>query len=98
MPCRCGTNCSCGKKIYATISALGEKNRLTILHYLSRGEKSAGEIWQRLDLPQNLASHHLKILKENGLIKAKKDGQQIFYSLDKKTINQRLQTLKNLLK
>jgi len=41
-----------------------------------------GEIWQYLELPQNLVSHHLKVLKDFGLVKSKKKGLKVIYSLN----------------
>jgi DNA-binding transcriptional ArsR family regulator len=40
-----------------------------------------------LDIPQNLASHHLKALKEYGLISSRKEGLNIYYSLNTDSFN-----------
>ncbi|PIR90151.1 ArsR family transcriptional regulator, partial [bacterium (Candidatus Gribaldobacteria) CG10_big_fil_rev_8_21_14_0_10_37_21] len=66
---------------------IAEENRLKILCILRDGEKCVCDIWQYLELPQNLASHHLKILKDFDLISSKKDGLKIFYSLNKNIIS-----------
>ena len=45
------------------LKIIAEENRLKILCTLKAGERCVCDIWQDLNIPQNLASHHLKILK-----------------------------------
>lgn len=68
------------------LSALTEPNRLAILVFLKDGEKCACEIHPKLKLPQNLSSHHLKVLKDLGLLKIRRDGNKIIYSRNEKVI------------
>ncbi len=63
------------------LKALSEENRLKILCILQKGELCVCDIWQYLDLPQNLVSHHLKVLKDFGLVESKKEGTKVIYSL-----------------
>jgi ArsR family transcriptional regulator len=95
----CGDTKS-GTEISATASLLGiiaEKNRLRILCILKKGEKCVCEIWQDLDIAQNLASHHLKVLKDAGLLNFRKDGMNIFYSINKKGLEKLHSALRKLL-
>lgn len=69
------------------LKIIAEENRLKILCILRDGEKCVCDIWQYLELPQNLTSHHLKILKDFDLISSKKDGLKVFYSLNKNIIS-----------
>jgi len=69
------------------LKIIAEENRLKILCILRDGEKCVCDIWQYLEFPQNLASHHLKILKDFDLISSKKDGLKVFYSLNKNIIS-----------
>ena len=62
------------------LNALAEPNRLAILAFLKDGEKCACDIHPKIKLPQNLASHHLKVLKDLGLLKSRRDGNKIIYS------------------
>jgi len=66
--------------------AISESNRLEILQFLKKGEKCACEIHPKLKLPQNLSSHHLKVLKDLGLIIGKRDGNKIIYSRNEEII------------
>ena len=86
--------CCKNKKSIAEISqvaeflkVISEENRLKILCLLKENEKCVCDIWQYLELPQNLASHHLKILKDFDLISSKKDSLKVFYSLNKNIIS-----------
>lgn len=62
---------------------MADENRLQILAMLRKGERCVCEIWKALRLPQNLVSHHLRVLKDAGLIKAKKVGLNVHYSIDR---------------
>lgn len=75
------------------LKIISEENRLKILCVLKKQEMCVCEIWQQLGVPQNLASHHLKVLNDFGLINFKKEGVKVIYSLDQK----KLDKYKNLL-
>lgn len=68
------------------LMALAEPNRLAILNFLKNGEKCACEIHPKLNLPQNLSSHHLKILKNLKLLKIRREGAKIIYARDENII------------
>lgn len=61
--------------------ALSDPIRLEILAYLKDGEKCVCEIVPHLNLIQPLVSRHLKILKDAGLIRCRKDGTKRLYSI-----------------
>lgn len=68
------------------LNTLAEPNRLAILLFLKDGEKCACEIHPKLKLPQNLSSHHLKVLKDLELLKSRRDGNKILYSRNEEVI------------
>ncbi|MCX6754281.1 MAG: metalloregulator ArsR/SmtB family transcription factor [Candidatus Nomurabacteria bacterium] len=68
------------------LTTIAEPNRLAILSFLKDGEKCACEIHPKLKLPQNLSSHHLKILKDLKLLKSRRDGNKIIYSRNEDVI------------
>lgn len=73
----------------ALFKALADTNRLNILDVLMQGDSCNCELNDRLGLPPNLLSHHLRILREAGLIKSRRDvvdGRWIYYSVDKDTL------------
>jgi ArsR family transcriptional regulator, arsenate/arsenite/antimonite-responsive transcriptional repressor len=64
------------------LRVVADGNRLKILCILRFGEKCVCDIWKFLDLPQNLISHHLKVLKDFGLVEDRKDGLRVYYSIN----------------
>jgi ArsR family transcriptional regulator, arsenate/arsenite/antimonite-responsive transcriptional repressor len=74
------------------LKALSDENRLAIVSLLGGGEICVCEIWSALDLPQNLVSHHLAVLKRAGLVSSRKDGLKVFYAIDRACM-QKLQSL-----
>jgi ArsR family transcriptional regulator len=75
------------RKTVEFLKVVAEENRLKILCMLRAGEKCVCNIWQFLDLPQNLTSHHLKVLKDFGLIEDRKEGLRVYYSINKKEMS-----------
>ena len=70
------------------LKTLGDDTRLDIILLLATGEKCVCEIFEKLKLPQNLVSHHLGILRESNLIINRKDGKWVYYSLNRKRIEE----------
>ena len=61
--------------------ALSDPTRLEIVAYLREGEKCVCEIVPHLNLIQPLVSRHLKILKDVGIVRCRKDGTKRMYSI-----------------
>ena len=61
--------------------ALSDPIRLEIIAYLRDGEKCVCEIVPHLNLIQPLVSRHLKILKDAGIVRCRKDGTKRMYSI-----------------
>ena len=61
--------------------ALSDPIRLEIVAYLRDGEKCVCEIVPHLNLIQPLISRHLKILKDAGIVRYRKDGTKRMYSI-----------------
>jgi len=85
------------KKVVDFLKIMNEENRLKILCLLQKDEQCVCDIWQCLKLPQNLVSHHLKILKDFGLISSKKEGLKVFYKLNQKVVKKNLKELNKVL-
>ena len=71
---------------YAFLRAISDPNRLKILCVLQSGSKCVCEIAPAIGISDKLASHHLKQLKQIGLLEESREGNFIRYSLDKKAI------------
>jgi ArsR family transcriptional regulator len=72
----------------AILKALADPNRLRIFNLLMQGDSCNGELNERLGLPPNLLSHHLRVLHQAGLVRSRRDtvdGRWIYYAVDKQT-------------
>ena len=63
------------------LKAISNPYRLEIIEMLSQGEKSVEGIVQSTSLTIANASQHLQVLKNNNIIKARKEKQYVYYSL-----------------
>jgi len=61
--------------------AISDPVRLEIIEFLHRGERCVCEIFPHVGIVQPLVSRHLKILKDCGLVKDRKDGNRRLYSV-----------------
>jgi DNA-binding transcriptional ArsR family regulator len=61
--------------------ALGDETRLRILEQLVAGECSVSDLTARVAVGQSLMSHHLRILREAGLVVDRRDGRWVQYAI-----------------
>lgn len=61
--------------------ALGHPTRLMLANKLSDKELCVCELNKFIDIDQSTLSRHLKILKDAGVLKSRKEAMQVFYSL-----------------
>src|SRR3974377_2086417 len=66
----------------AVFKALGDPTRREVLRLLAHGERTAGELAEPFDMTKPSMSHHFAVLKEAELIRSRREGQQIVYSLN----------------
>jgi DNA-binding transcriptional ArsR family regulator len=62
--------------------ALGDDTRQRILVILLEGERCVGDIVDAFDMSQPTISHHLNVLKQLRLVTSRKDGKQVYYSIN----------------
>ncbi|HEX7378351.1 MAG TPA: autorepressor SdpR family transcription factor [Pirellulales bacterium] len=62
--------------------ALADPTRREILRLLGHGEQNAGQLAERFDMTKPSVSHHFAVLKQAELVCSRREGQQIFYSLN----------------
>lgn len=60
----------------------GDSTRIKIICVLFNGEMCVSGIVELLEMSQSSVSHQLRVLKSNRLVKSRREGKQIFYSLD----------------
>ena len=65
----------------ARFRALGDETRLRLLELLIAGERSVAALMEDTGLGQSLVSHHLRALREAGLVRDRRDGRWVYYSI-----------------
>ncbi len=63
------------------LRTLGHPVRLRIAAGLAGRCACVREIWECLEMPQAVVSQHLKVMKENGILAARREGVRVCYSL-----------------
>ena len=63
------------------LKAISNPNRLEVIEALSQGEKNVEGIVQATDMTFANASQHLQVMKNNNIVKTRKDGHYVYYSL-----------------
>ena len=65
-----------------TFKAIADKTRLKILYALSKEELCVCDLSAVVDMSISLVSHQLRLLRDKKLVKFRKEGKSVFYSLD----------------
>jgi DNA-binding transcriptional ArsR family regulator len=65
-----------------TFGALADPTRARIVYALTRGEHSVNELALMVGVSPSATSHHMKSLRDLRLVKFRRDGNRIFYSVD----------------
>lgn len=69
-------------EIAKVFKALCDENRLQILEMLRSGEKCACKLLDELHIGQSTLSHHMRILCDSGIVRGRKEGKWVHYSID----------------
>jgi len=77
------------QELISLFKALSDETRLRILKLLEHGELCVCDIVAALDMIQPKVSFHLSVLQEAGLVKSRKQGKWIHYSIDESDIFKR---------
>ena len=85
-------------QLHASVcKGLADPKRLLIINSLRNGEMSVSEICTSLDLPQANVSQHLAILRDKGLVRSRRDGQRVYYSLTSNKIIEAMDLLREVM-
>ena len=88
------------KEIYeekaCIFKVFSDTNRLQILDMLSCGEMCACEILEKFNITQPTLSHHMKVLLDNNLVIARKQGNWTHYTLNKTKMNEIVEFVNNI--
>lgn len=86
------------KKTAVIFKAFCDENRVRILQLLQDGEKCACMLLEEMNITQPTLSHHMKILCDSGIVKARKEGKWMHYSISQEGVEEArkyLDSLKN---
>lgn len=75
------------------LKALANRHRLMIICQLIAGERSVGELAAFLEIRDSTVSQHLALLRKDGLVAARRDGQTIWYSISSGPARELVRTL-----
>ena len=79
------------RNLSRVFTALGDEHRQRILLTFERGERlNVGQIVAVSTLSRSAVSHHLKLLREAGVLKSEKVGKEVFYWVDKEFLEESL--------
>src|SRR3954464_6178872 len=62
--------------------ALSDETRLEIVELLRKGERCVCELTDSLDAAQSRLSFHLRVLRDAGIVRDRKDGRWVYYELE----------------
>ncbi len=63
-------------------SALSDPSRIRIISALTEGEMNVGSLAEMVGISESAISHHLRGLRQMRIVRARKDGRQVFYALE----------------
>lgn len=69
-------------KVGTFFKIIGDDTRLRILYALDNNEMCVCDIANLLNMTKSSISHQLKLLKDNGLVKSRRSGKEVYYLLD----------------
>jgi ArsR family transcriptional regulator, arsenate/arsenite/antimonite-responsive transcriptional repressor len=79
------------RQISRAFTALGDEHRQRILLTFERGERlNVGQIVEVSTLSRSAVSHHLKLMREAGVLGSEKIGKEVYYWVDKRFIEEAL--------
>jgi DNA-binding transcriptional ArsR family regulator len=73
---------------------IGDPKRLRLLYLLAEHPRNVTELTQELDAAQPTVSHHLRILRERGLVRTEREGTSVIYSLADPRILQAIEMMR----
>lgn len=82
--------------LHDTMRALSDPTRREILQMLKKGTMSAGDLAAQFDMSAAAVSRHLAVLKEAELVRDKRDGKFIYYTLNASVLEEILLWVKDL--
>ena len=87
------------RNVSRVFTALGDEHRQRILLTFEPGERlNVGQIVEVSTLSRSAVSHHLKLLREAGVLDSEKIGKEVYFWLNKKQVRESLAAVMDYLK
>ncbi|HHP7242727.1 MAG TPA: ArsR/SmtB family transcription factor [Cyclobacteriaceae bacterium] len=84
------------QKVASVLKTVAHPSRIAIVNMLTHTDKmSVNEICNALEAEQSLISHHLNIMRLNGILDKAREGKNIFYSLKLKELEKVMDCMEN---
>jgi len=75
---------------------VGDPKRLRLLYLVAERPRNVSELTEMLGVSQPTASHHLRILRDRGLVEARREGTAVYYSLSNPRILEALDMMRTI--
>ncbi len=75
---------------------VGDPKRLRLLYLVAERPRNVSELTEMLGVSQPTVSHHLRILRDRGLVEARKEGTAVYYSLSNPRILEALDMMRTI--
>lgn len=76
---------------------LADPTRQMIIAELRSGEKTVGELSEVIEIIQPATSRHLAVMRERGVVKARREGLKVYYSLENPKIGEACDMMQDIL-
>ncbi len=87
------------RTISRAFTALGDEHRQRILLTFEKGERlNVGQIVEVSTLSRSAVSHHLKLLRESGVLQSEKQGKEVYYWIDRDFLDDALSAVLRYIK
>lgn len=96
MPRTAPSPAAVAEQLAPRLKALGDVHRLTIVLLLGEGPRTVKQLQEELGLGQTLVSHHVGILRREGLVRAEPQGRSNVYELCCEALVEPVQTVARL--
>lgn len=74
-------------QIAELFSTLGDASRVRIIAALTEGELNVSTLADAVEISESAVSHHLRHLRQMKLVRTRKDGRHVYYTLDDKHVS-----------
>ena len=89
---RLSVNDELASSVAATFKALSDTTRLRIIAAILEQERCVHDLCEELELEQSAVSHQLRVLRDKQLVRHRKEGRHVYYTLDDAHVRDLLET------